>query len=288
MAGLSPQWQILGLQVSLPILLVSLIVVILIPVVLSRLLTSSSQTGPSSILLLAGPRDAGKTSLLLYLQEKTLVPTQTSTTTSTIKLSTSALGSTKSENGEPNNDETLYGKPFHLKDTPGHPKLRSFALTTITQHTTSCIGIIFMIDSAVLSAQPRLTDTVEYLYELLLAIQKRYAVLSEATTSTEPIPLLIACNKNDLFTSLPSAKISNLLQTELGRMKESKRKGLLNAGAGEDDDEDLDRVLGDERSDEITWDALKEFGVDVTVQSGSIKTGAIQSWASWISTCLDA
>ncbi|KAK6358349.1 hypothetical protein TWF730_007693 [Orbilia blumenaviensis] len=276
-----PTFDVLGFTLSLPILVISLLAVVLIPIVLGKLLASGAKSGPSSVILLAGPRDAGKTSLLLYLQEKTLIPTQTSTTPATVRLSPSALLSADSPDDGSN-------KPFHIRDTPGHPKLRSTAINTITQPTGSCIGIIYMLDSAVLSTQVRLTDTAEYLYELLLAIQKRYATLSESTTSTELIPLLIACNKNDLFTALPPAKISNLLQTELSRMKETKRKGLLNAGAGENDDEDLDRVLGDERTDQITWDGLKEFGVEVTVQSGSIKSSAVDGWTSWMSACLEA
>ncbi|KAF3915423.1 hypothetical protein AA313_de0209286 [Arthrobotrys entomopaga] len=286
MENASSQWEILGFPVSFPILVISLLAVVLIPILLSLggVLVPKAKTGPSSVFLLAGPRDAGKTSFLLYLEEKTLVATQTSTAPATIKFSPAALEATKSEDGH----EDVSGKPFHLKDTPGHPKLRSTALTNITDTTAPCIGILFMLDSAVLSAQPKLTDTVEYLHEILLAIQKRYSVLSETTTSAELIPLLIACNKNDLFTALPSSKISLLLQSELGRMKETKRKGLLNAGAGEDDDEDLERVLGDENSDLITWENLKEFGVDISVQSGSIKSGSVDGWKSWLSNCLEA
>ncbi|RVD85692.1 uncharacterized protein DFL_004003 [Arthrobotrys flagrans] len=277
-----PTFEILGFPVSLPILIISLLAVVIIPIVLGRLLASGSKSGPSSVILFAGPRDAGKTSLLLYLQEKTLIPTQTSTAPATVKLFPLALSPADSQ------DEGSSTKPFHIKDTPGHPKLRSTAIDTIVQPTESCIGVIYVLDSAVLSTQARITDTAEYLYELLLAIQKRYAILSESATSTEPIPLLIACNKNDLFTALPSTKIGNLLQTELSRMKETKRKGLLNAGAGENDDEDLDRVLGDETSDKITWEGLKEFGVEVSVQSGSVKSGTVDGWTSWMSACLDA
>ncbi|KAK6348289.1 hypothetical protein TWF718_006095 [Orbilia javanica] len=277
-----PTFEILGFPVSLPILIISLLAVVIIPIVLGTLFSSGKKPGPSSVILLAGPRDAGKTSLLLYLQEKTLIPTQTSTTPATVKLPPSALSPADSQ------DDSAPTKPFHIRDTPGHPKLRSTALDTIIQPTESCIGVVYVLDSAVLSTQARITDTAEYLYELLLAIQKRYAVLSESTTSTEPIPLLIACNKNDLFTALPSTKISNLLQTELSRMKETKRKGLLNAGAGENDDEDMDHVLGDETSDQITWDGLKEFGVEISVQSGSVKSGAVDGWTSWMSACLDA
>ncbi|KAJ6263234.1 Signal recognition particle subunit [Drechslerella dactyloides] len=290
MASLLPQWEILGLPVSLPILFITLFAVILIPVVLSQLLSSKSKDGPSSFFLLAGPRDSGKTSFLLYLQEQTLIPTQTSTTSATVKLPTGVLEQIKSEDGETSIPEDIGSRhSFHLKDTPGHPKLRSQALTSINLGPKACIGIIFMLDSAVLSSQPRLTDTVEYLYELLLVIQKQYNSLSESSASSpDPIPLLIACNKNDLFTALPSAKISILLQTELGRMKETKRKGLLNAGAGEEDDEDLDRVLGDENSDHVTWEGLREFGVEISVQSGSIKSTHAESWKSWMSSCLDA
>ncbi|KAK6501625.1 hypothetical protein TWF481_009460 [Arthrobotrys musiformis] len=277
-----PVFEILGFPVSLPILVISLLAVIIIPIVLGKLLASGSKSGPSSVILLAGPRDAGKTSLLLYLQEKTLVPTQTSTTPATIKLSPSVLSPTDSQ------DEGTSTKPFHIRDTPGHSKLRNTAINTIVQPTESCIGVVYVIDSAVLSIQARVTETAEYLYDLLLAIQKRYATLSETSTSAESVPLLIACNKNDLFTALPSAKISNLLQAELSRMKETKRKGLLNAGAGENDDEDLDFVLGDAASDQITWEGLKEFGVDVSVQSGSVKGGAVDGWTSWMSACLDA
>ncbi|KAF3220971.1 hypothetical protein TWF106_006567 [Orbilia oligospora] len=276
-----PTFEILGFPVSLPILIISLLAIVIIPIILDKLLTPGSKTGPSSVILLAGPRDAGKTSLLLYLQEKTLIPTQTSTTPAIVKLPPSALSPAGSED-----DGST--KPFHLKDTPGHPKLRSTAMNTIIQPAESCIGVVYVLDSAVLSTQARITDTTGYLYELLLAIQKRYAVLSESNTSTEPIPLLIACNKNDLFTALPSTKISNLLQTELSRMKETKRKGLLGAGAGENDDEDLDLVLGDEASDQITWEGLKEFGVEISIQSGSVKSGNIDGWKSWMAACLDA
>ncbi|KAF3938227.1 hypothetical protein ABW19_dt0204610 [Dactylella cylindrospora] len=209
-------------------------------------------------------------------------------TLSTIRLPSAALELTKSENGDAEPVEELT-KPYHLKDTPGHPKLRSLALDGVDKPTSSYVGIIYMLDSAVLSSQARLTDTVEYLYELLLAIQQRYAALSESSAgSADPLQLLIACNKNDLFTSLPSAKISSLLQVELGRMKETKRKGLLNAGADEADDEDLGRVLGDENSDQVTWDSLRDYGVDISIQSGSVKNGSVDSWKSWMSELLTA
>ncbi|EWC47028.1 hypothetical protein DRE_03790 [Drechslerella stenobrocha 248] len=288
MATLLPPLEILGFPVSLPILILSLLAVVLIPVILARTLSSRSQSGPSSSFLIAGPRDSGKTSFCLYLQEKSLVATQTSTVSATVKLPTSVLEQSSSEDGETSLPEETGSHSFHVKDTPGHPKLRSQALTSINLSTKSCIGIIYMLDSAVLSSQPRFTDTVEYLYELLLVIQKQYASLSDSSTGPpDPTKLLIACNKNDLFTALPSAKISSLLQTELGRMKETKRKGLLNAGAGEDDDEDLDRVLGDDNSNQVTWDGLREVGIEVSVQSGSIKRRALDGWKGWMSSCLD-
>ncbi|KAF3924844.1 hypothetical protein ABW21_db0204261 [Orbilia brochopaga] len=281
-----PRWEIAGFSVSLPILFISLIAAVLLQLVLSRLVSSKAQDSPSSFILLAGPRDAGKTSFLLYLQERSLIPTQTSTASATVKLPTNVLHQIDRDNGD---EDTGSRQSFHLKDTPGHPKLRSQALESINLAQKSCKGIIFMLDSAVLSSQPRLTDTVEYLHELLLVIQKQWlSITSSSKMSLDPMPVLIACNKNDLFTALPSAKISSLLETELGRMKETKRKGLLDAGADEQDDEDLDAVLGDGNSDTFTWESLSDLGIEISVESGRIKNAAVGSWISWMSSCLDA
>lgn len=224
------------------------------------------------------------------MQEKKLVATQTSTTSVTVRLPPSSLTSSKPEKGDRDDNDLPIDQPFHMTDTPGHPKLRSLALAGIARpDKTSYIGVIYMLDSGDLSAQGRITDTVAYLYEILVAAQQRYTRLSESSSgSLEPLPVLIACNKSELFTALPANKISALLQSELGKMKETKRKGLLNAGADAEDDENIDEILGDENSNNITWEGLREYGVDISIHSGSIKKEDIGQWKSWISSSLQA
>ena len=226
------------------------------------------------------------------LRDGKLSSTQTSTASSSINLQDQCLTRKTAHHEYDKNlpEEKASGtsSEFRLIDTPGHPKLRSQALSYLSMQNKAFMGVMFMLDSAVLSSQTVSTDTVEYLYEVLLVLQRKYS--SSAGSSIASInltPVLIACNKSDLFTALPSSKISILLQAELGRIKESRKNGLLNAGVDEDGGElEGDDILGDNVADQIKWEGLREFGLDVSVQAGSVRSNNIDSWTSWIATCL--
>ena len=60
-------------------------------------------------------------------------------------------------------------------------------------------------------------------------------------------------------------------------------------GVDEDDEGDGENAtLGDGTSGQITWEGLREFGIDVSVESGSVKDGSVDSWRSWMISRLEA
>jgi signal recognition particle receptor subunit beta len=149
-------------------------------------------------------------------------------------------------------------------------------------------GVIFLVDAASLTTDDEtLRITSEYLYDILLLLQKRMAD-PKISKSTKEFNLLVAANKMDLFTALPAALVKSSLESELQKIRASRSKGILDSGIGISDDADVDENndwLGEVGSKEFKFSQMQEFGISVEVRGGSV-IGApepeVEKWWNWI------
>lgn len=78
-------------------------------------------------------------------------------------------------------------------------------------------GVIFVVDTAALSEDEALRDTATYLHDVLLILQKRAQKKGKSSPKIAmEVPVLVAANKQDLFTALPPNSVRERL-TEIGR-----------------------------------------------------------------------
>lgn len=181
-------------------------------------------------------------------------------------------------------------KPFLLVDTPGHGKLRHFALDNIV-NPQNLKGIIFMVDATTLSSaagdesENSLAEAAEYLHEILLTLQKRH---TNSKTSKGPgeMPVLIAPNKLDLFTSLPTKLVKDALETEITKLRNSRSKGLMDSGIGMDDGPtDEIEILGGGGEGSFDFGLMEEYNIPVHVAGGSVLGNDgpdTEKWWEWI------
>ena len=173
-------------------------------------------------------------------------------------------------------------------DTPGHGKLRHHAISSLTS-LSALKGLLFVIDSAAISSAAGLTEAAEYLHDILLLLQKRH---TQGKTSKGPqaIPVLVCANKQDVFTSLPAGLVKVKLEEELGKVRQTRSKGLLDSGIGMDDDSAADEEsnwLGEYGAKEFKFAQMQEHGVDVEVLGGNVKgeggePGKVDDWWTWV------
>lgn len=257
------------------------------------------------------------------LPEKPLVTspvaqTHTSQVPTAVELAVSADGGRTSSYRDDLDAAGAAAKKFMLVDTPGHPKLRGEALgrvargsgtlphtagggSTSTRSGTTEKGksklkaVVFMVDAAALadSDGDGVSTAAEYLYEVLLALQRRAQRAagkggSRSGGSGAGMPVLVAANKQDLFTALPAALVRSQLEGEIGRIRKARSKGLLDSGVGADDDgpagDDGDDWLGEYGSDKFTFKQMLEFDIEVDVIGGNVVgdgPGA-DRWWKWI------
>lgn len=146
-----------------------------------------------------------------------------------------------------------------------------------------------MVDAADLSTastnasgNEQLRHTAEYLYEVLLLLQKRATSSKRSGPST--MPLLIAANKQDLFTALPASMLKSTLEAELTKIRNSKSKGLLDSGVGLNDvDEDREWLGGE--GDRFEFAHMEEANVIVQVLGGNVigsQGSDVKAWSDWI------
>ena len=86
-----------------------------------------------------------------------------------------------------------------MVDIPGHDRVR-FRYVEFLPVTRS---IVFVVDSTTITRKIR--PAAEYLYD----------ILAQPQVQKQKIPVLIACNKSDMITALPTDKIKLLFETEL-------------------------------------------------------------------------
>jgi len=180
-------------------------------------------------------------------------------------------------------------RKFLVVDTPGHGKLRHFAMESITnpQHLK---GIVFVVDATNVSdGSSGLTEAAEYLHDILLTLQKRYTSSKTSKGPTE-VSFLIAPNKLDLFTALPPKLVRNILENEISKLRSTRSKGLLDAGVGVDEDAVDERdVLGGGGEGKFDFGLMEEYNVLVKVVGGNVlgAEGAdVSQWWEWIARCL--
>lgn len=136
-----------------------------------------------------------------------------------------------------------------------------------------------------------MTETAEYLHDVLLVLQKRHTQ-SKSSKGPQQIPVLVAANKQDVFTSLPAGLVKTRLEQEVGRVRETKSKGLLDSGIGMDDDDDAGgdeetNWLGQYGSKEFKLAQMEEHGLDIRVLGGNVKgegkeKGKVEEWWAWV------
>lgn len=154
-------------------------------------------------------------------------------------------------------------------------------------------GVIFMVDTAALVDEATLRDTATYLHDVLLVLQKRAKNGSSSKRTTE-IPVLVAANKQDLFTALPPGAVREKLEAEIDRIRKSKTKALLDASADTGLEGDEEEILGNDDQELFSFKLLEhEVGVKVEVVGGAVKGDSqeefgsgVRRWEEWVGMCL--
>ncbi|KAK8126685.1 uncharacterized protein PG998_002444 [Apiospora kogelbergensis] len=262
---------------SSPVFIVGALIVFLVPIIVHIFVSRATPYTNLPSIVLVGPPGAGKTSLQTLLERGDVAPsTHSSQVPQSIELTASV-------------DQHLSFREAVKDDAPGEHK--KFLLATESCATspwtaswprTVSRGIVFMLDAATLDEN--LAATANYLYEVLLALQKRVSS-SKTSKAVTVINVLIAANKSDLFTALPATLVKSNLEAELGRIRKSRSKGLLASGVGIDDvdNEENDDWLGEYGSEKFTFGQMQEFNLEVDIIGGSVSEAKVDKWWHWVS-----
>ncbi|KAI1344243.1 signal recognition particle receptor beta subunit-domain-containing protein [Xylariaceae sp. FL0016] len=278
---------------SKPIFIAGLLIVFLVPILVHFLISRGTPYTSLPTILLAGPPSSGKTSLLtLFERGDKPAATHTSQTPHAIELTVSTDSGASTFREAARDDAPGAHTKFLLLDTPGHGKLRHHALAHLApakqlkpgaESAKTLRGLVYVLDAAALDET--LADAAAYLYDVLLALQRR---TGSGKTSRTPnaVHVLIAANKLDLFTALPASLVRSNLEAELGRIRQSRSKGLLDSGVGIDDigSEEQDGWLGEYGSEKFSFSQMRESDIEVEVLGGSVLEGTVDKWWDWITS----
>ncbi|KAJ5617471.1 hypothetical protein N7537_002585 [Penicillium hordei] len=281
-----------------------------VPIALHIFFFQAVASPPSSNFLLLGPSGAGKTAFTTLLEAKSSLASNKSHSTHTSQQSTLVTvtlpptvptGSNRyrSVNDPSLKEATRNPIKYRVKDTPGHGKLRASqgiaelqAMSQSKDIKTRLRGVVFMVDTAALVDEATLRDAATYLHDVLLFLQKRARNGSSSKRTTD-IPVLVAANKQDLFTALPPGAVREKLEAEIDRIRKSKTKGLLDASA-DTELEDEEEILGNDEQEAFSFKLLEhEVGVKVDVVGGAVKGdlqeefgSGVRRWEEWVGMCL--
>ena len=105
------------------------------------------------------------------------------------------------------------------------------------------------------------------------------------------IKVLVAANKQDLFTALPQGAVKERLEVEIDRVRLSRQKGLVIVGEDETAEVEGDHVLGGDGEEKFTFGMLgQEYGIAVDVLGGAVKGDeagkGVRRWEEWMGECL--
>ena len=165
--------------------------------------------------------------------------------------------------------------------------------------TTNPTGIIFVVDAANLAAGTTaaggLSDTASYLHDALLALQRQHS--RGKSSKSRELPFLVAANKGDLFTALPAPLVKAALEGEIGRIRESRARGLAEVervgeglGSGEEGVREEEEALGGTTEGKFEFGVMKEWDVHVDVVGGSVtgegESGDVEEWWDWVAAQL--
>lgn len=152
------------------------------------------------------------------------------------------------------------------------------------------------------SGSGSLSDTAEYLHDVLLMLQRAHS--GAKTSKSQEIPLLIAANKADLFTALPTPLVRSALESEITRIRETRGRGLagvetvgksegLGSGDGGMREQDEEEPLGGSVEGKFDFKAMEEYNVHIEVIGGSarnegeISSGdGLEAWWNWVAAQL--
>ncbi|CCF58315.1 hypothetical protein KAFR_0E01610 [Kazachstania africana CBS 2517] len=205
-----------------------------------------SQSNTPAVLL-AGPSGSGKTALFTLITTGSIRNTVTS---------------------QQINIERNFRPSVSLIDYPGSTKLHYKLIEDIKNNDRIKV-IVFVMDA---TTDPKELDTTaEFLVDILN--------VSEA--KSEPIDILIACNRSESFTARPPLKIKEALEKEIGKIIQRKKKSLGKVSKDIDEDvEDQDDVALFNVNTENFKFSMLEGSVDVV--AGSVHKRNIGKWEEWI------
>ncbi|KAF2805612.1 P-loop containing nucleoside triphosphate hydrolase protein [Mytilinidion resinicola] len=273
-------------------LALALLVVITLPILLHAYIYRRRAPDSLPTFLLIGPSSAGKTSLLTLLSHGTPSATHTSSTPTAASLALPITTTPASSRYRSNNDPSAdRARKFRLLDTPGHGKLRHYALSTLakTGPGGALKGIIFVLDAAALGEDAGAAEAGEYLHDILLLLQKRHTG-NKTSKGPTAIPVLVAANKMDLFTALPESLVKIRLEKAVEEVRKTRGRALKDSGielsAGDGEEEEREG-LADGYEGAFNFKMLEDSDIEVKVAGGSVKgdkgEGAdVQEWWGWV------
>ncbi|KAF2774566.1 P-loop containing nucleoside triphosphate hydrolase protein [Teratosphaeria nubilosa] len=287
MAGAFQQWLTWSFSPSVSAIFVTLFISLIIPILIHTYLYRKAVAQELPTVLLVGPSGAGKTSLLTLFANGAPSATHTSQEPQTAVCQLPASTKAREDRYRCENDTTSRARPkFLLLDTPGHGKLRDHGFLPL-RGERALKGLVFMVDSAAVSSVTGLIEAAEYLHDVLLLLQKRHT--QGKTSKTTSVPVLVAANKQDVFTSLPANLVQSKLEQEIAKVRQTRSKGLLDSGIGMDDGAGGDEEaswLGEYGAKDFKFAQMEEHGVDIKVLGGNVKdgeqAGKVDEWWDWI------
>ncbi|XP_067946550.1 signal recognition particle receptor subunit beta-like [Watersipora subatra] len=225
------------------------IVVGILSLVLFYLVFGRRKARKSNVLII-GICDSGKTLIFTQLAKNLYRMTQTSL----------------QENA---GTVTIKNSPVPIIDIPGHERLRQQMLE---KYLPTCRAVIFAVDSSTVVKE--IKDVAECLY----------MVLTDIDVMKGKVPVLIACNKQDLSFPKSSQVIQSLLEKELTTVRKTRAASLEST----DGSKTRRRQLGKEGVD-FTFDQLLPQKIEAVECSakGSTPSGDspdLTSITHWLAT----